>query len=115
MRIVTRIVLGITLATLAAAPVSAADSTSQEVAYGAGSAVTTLVYAPVKASFCILGAVTSGLTLPFGGLRTAEQVASAACGGTWVVTPDALKGRESVRFIGGGSGAPSGSRAASTR
>ena len=116
MRIVSRIVLGITLAVLAApAPVAAADGTSQEVAYGVGSAATTLVYTPVKASFCILGAVTSGLTLPFGGPRTAEQVASAACGGTWVVTPDALKGRESIRFVGGGNGATSGSRAASTR
>ena len=117
MRIVSTIALGITVAVLAAAApsVSAADSTSQDVAYGVGSATTTLVYAPVKASFCILGAVTAGFTLPFGGPRTAEQVASAACGGTWVVTPDALKGRESVRFVGGGSGATSGGRAASAR
>jgi hypothetical protein len=116
MKIVSRIVLGVVVALLAAAaPVSAADSTSQEVAYGVGSAATTLVYAPVKASFCIVGAVTSGLTLPFGGPRTAEKVASAACGGTWVVTPDALKGRESVRFVGGASGEAPGGRAASTR
>jgi len=86
--------------------VAAADGASQDVAYGVGSAMTTLVYAPVKASFCILGAVTSGFTLPFGGPRTAEQVASTACGGTWVVTPAALKGREPVRFVGGGDGSP---------
>jgi hypothetical protein len=94
--------------------VSAADSTSQEVAYGVGSVTSTLVYAPVKASFCILGAVTSGFTLPFGGPRTAEEVASAACGGTWAVTPEVLKGREPIRFVGG-NGEPSGSRAASRR
>jgi len=29
-------------------------------------------------------------------------VASTACGGTWVVTPAALRGREPVRFVGGG-------------
>ena len=88
-------------AMIAAIPAPArAESTAQEVAYGVGSATTTLVYTPVKASFCILGAVTSGLTLPFGGPRTAGKVASTACGGTWVVTPAALKGREPVRFTG---------------
>ncbi|HEX5528095.1 MAG TPA: hypothetical protein VFZ82_00970 [Methylomirabilota bacterium] len=99
-----RFALGLALAVLASAlpAAAAAESTSQEVAYGVGSVTTTLVYAPIKASFCILGAVTSGFTLPFGGPRTAEKVASAACGGTWAVTPAALKGREPVRFVGGG-------------
>ncbi len=108
--------LGITLVMLAAAwPGSAAaESTSQDVAYGVGSVTTTLVYAPVKASFCILGAVTSGFTLPFGGPRTAEKVASTACGGTWMVTPAALKGREPVHFVGGDS-EPSSPRAAGRR
>jgi 4-hydroxybenzoate polyprenyltransferase len=99
-----RFALGLAAAVLAAGlpAAAAAESTSQEVAYGVGSVTTTLVYAPIKASFCILGAVTSGFTLPFGGPRTAEKVASAACGGTWAVTPAALKGREPVRFVGGG-------------
>ena len=98
-----RFALGLAVAMLAAGlpAAAAAESTSQEVAYGVGSVTTTLVYAPIKASFCILGAVTSGFTLPFGGPRTAEKVASAACGGTWAVTPAALKGREPVRFVGG--------------
>jgi hypothetical protein len=111
------VALGIVIAVLAAAaPASAAaESTSQEVAYGVGSVTTTLVYAPIKASFCILGAVTSGFTLPFGGPRTAEKVASAACGGTWAITPDALKGRESIRFVGGSSGEPPSGRAAVRR
>jgi len=58
------------------------ESTSQEVTYGAGSFFGTLLYAPVKTSFCVVGAVTSGLTLPFGGPQTAGKVATAACGGT---------------------------------
>jgi hypothetical protein len=41
------------------------------------------------------------LTLPFGGTDTAGKVATAACGGTWLITPDTLKGKERVRFIGG--------------
>jgi len=79
---------------------SAAESTPEQVAYGAGSVLTTLVYAPFKATFCILGGVTSGLTLPFGGPQTAGKVATSACGGTWAITPNTLKGREQVHFVG---------------
>jgi hypothetical protein len=79
----------------------AADSAVDEAAYGAGSVLGTVLYAPLKTSFCVVGAVTSGLTLPFGGTETAGKVATAACGGTWAITPDVLRGRESVRFVGG--------------
>ena len=117
---ITRFLVGAALAVVSTATVpasSAADeSTSQEVAYGTGSVLTTLVYAPVKASFCILGAVTSGFTLPFAGPQTAEKVVSSACGGTWAITPDTLKGKEPIRFVGRGSGArPTSSRAATRR
>jgi hypothetical protein len=89
----------------AVAPASA-ESAAQDVAYGTGSVFTTLVYAPFKATFCILGGITSGFTLPFAGPQTAEKVATRACGGTWAITPDALKGREPVRFVGGGGSSP---------
>jgi hypothetical protein len=75
-------------------------SAGQDAAYGAGSVFTTLLYAPLKTSFCIVGGVTSALTLPFGGTQTAGKVATAACGGTWIITPDTLRGKETVRFIG---------------
>ena len=91
------------LALCTAAPVYA-ESTGQEVAYGAGSAFGTLLYAPFKTVFCVVGAVTSALAFPFGGSSTTEKVATAACGGTWAITPDVLKGREQIRFIGGGRG-----------
>jgi hypothetical protein len=92
------------LTTVAPAGAATSESAAQEVAYGTGSVLTTLVYAPVKASVCILGGVTGGFTLPFAGPGTAERVVSRACGGTWAITPDALRGREPVRFLGGGSG-----------
>jgi hypothetical protein len=94
--------VGIALVATTGAPVVAAakDSTAQEVTYGAGSFFGTLLYAPVKTSFCVVGAVTSGLTLPFGGTQTASKVARTACGGTWVITPSTLKGQEQVRFVG---------------
>lgn len=76
------------------------ESTAQQVGYGAGSFFGTLLYAPAKAGYCVLGAVTSGLTLPFGGPPTAGKVVTAACGGTWVITPATLKGKEQVKFVG---------------
>jgi len=99
--ILSAILLGSSGVTVAQAASGA--STGEQVGYGAGSVLATLVYAQFKASFCILGAITSGFTLPFGGTQTAGKVATAACGGTWAITPDVLKGREPVRFVGGGS------------
>jgi hypothetical protein len=83
-----------------AQPPGSSDTTSQQVIYGTGSVLGTLVYAPVKASFCILGAISSGFAFPIAGSKTAGQIASSTCGGTWVITPDELKGRERVNFVG---------------
>jgi hypothetical protein len=104
MRQIAAVLVALVLAGVTAVPAHA-DSTVREVGYGAGSALGTILYVPFKTTFCVVGAVTSGLTLPFGGMRTAEGVATAACGGTWVITPDTLKGRDPVRFVGGGSSA----------
>jgi hypothetical protein len=79
------------------------ESGAQQVAYGAGSVLGTLVYAPVKASFCILGAVSSGFAFPIAGPKTAGNIAGSTCKGTWAITPDALKGRERVKFVGDAS------------
>ena len=79
------------------------ESGAEQVAYGAGSFLTTLVYAPVKASFCVLGAVGSGFALPFAGPKKAGAVAESSCSGTWILTPSALKGKERVKFVGGAS------------
>jgi hypothetical protein len=88
------------LAVLGVEP-AAAESAADEAAYGAGAVLGTVLYAPLKTGFCLAGGLTSGLSLPFGGTQTAEKIATAACGGTWTITPQVLKGRESVRFVGG--------------
>ena len=75
------------------------ESTPAQVGYGVGSAFGTLVYVPFKATFCILGAITSVFTLPFG-TDTAGKVVGASCRGTWVITPDVVKGKEPVQFVG---------------
>jgi hypothetical protein len=110
MRHVLTAVMVVGLALSASVVPASADSTSQEVAYGAGSVFGTLLYAPFKTSFCVVGAVASGLALPFGGPQTSEKVATSACGGTWAITPAVLKGREDVRFVGGKSGPPASAK-----
>jgi len=76
-------------------------STPEQVVQGAGSALGTLVYSPLKASFCILGGVASAFTA-IASPSTAGKVVGASCGGTWMITPDVLKGREPVKFVGEG-------------
>ena len=92
---------------------AAADSAGQDVVYGAGSVLGTVVYAPFKATFCILGGITSGFTFPFAGADTAGKVATAGCGGTWAITPAVLKGQDQVRFVGGQPPSPPTQPAAS--
>lgn len=101
MRHTAILVLAASLAVAGWAAPAAADSAAQDVAYGAGSVLGTVVYAPFKATFCILGGITSGFTFPFAGADTAGRVATAGCGGTWAITPGVLKGQEHVKFVGG--------------
>ena len=89
---------------MAARAEAANDNAAAEAGYGAGSVLGTLVYAPFKATFCILGALGSGVTLAAAGPDQAGRVATASCGGTWVITPDVVKGRQEVHFVGGTSG-----------
>jgi hypothetical protein len=93
--------VAVALAVVGTTAPAAADSAAQDVAYGAGSVLGTAVYAPFKATFCILGGITSGFTFPFAGADTAGRVATAGCGGTWAITPGVLKGQERVTFVGG--------------
>ena len=85
-------------------PASWAGSTSDEstlgqVGYGAGSVLGTLIYSPLKASACIFGGVGSAFTAIVSP-PTAGRVVGASCGGTWLITPDVLRGNEQVKFIG---------------
>ena len=76
------------------------ESTVGQVGTGVGSVVGSAVYFPFKAAFCILGGIGSGFTLVAAGPESANKVASASCRGTWVITPDVVKGRERVHFVG---------------
>jgi hypothetical protein len=85
--------------TLSWAASSSSSSPAAEVGYGAGAALGTLVYVPFKATFCILGGIGSAFTAIVSP-PTAGKVASASCRGTWVITPDVVEGRDTVKFVG---------------
>jgi hypothetical protein len=89
----------VTLTALSAPSWANSESTAVEVASSAGSAFGTMIYAPLKATFCILGGIGSGFTA-IASPPTAGKVAMATCGGSWIVTPNVVRGREPVRFIG---------------
>ncbi|MDE2485126.1 MAG: hypothetical protein KGL32_07750 [candidate division NC10 bacterium] len=78
----------------------AEESTLSQIGAGVGSTIGTVIYFPFKAAFCIVGGVTSGFTVIFAGPENAGKVARTACRGTWVITPDVVKGKESVKFAG---------------
>ncbi len=97
------LLLGVALvgqATASFAEEKARESTGTQVGAGVGSVVGSAVYFPFKASFCILGGVSSGFAYIFAGAKAAEKVANTTCRGTWAITPDVVKGKESVRFAG---------------
>ena len=76
------------------------DSTGTQIGTGVGSVVGSAVYFPFKASFCILGGVSSGFAMVFAGAKAAEKVAGTTCRGTWAISPNIVKGKETVHFVG---------------
>ena len=78
------------------------SSPSNEAAIGFGSGLLTLVYLPVKSAYAILGGIIGGFTYIVTGanLETAQAVWEPSMYGTYVITPDHLKGNEPIRFVG---------------
>lgn len=78
------------------------SSPSNEAMLGFGSGLLTIVYWPLKTAYAILGGITGGFTyvLTGGDLETAQEVWEPSVYGTYIITPDHLKGNEPVRFFG---------------
>ncbi|MEJ2229639.1 MAG: hypothetical protein P8X46_00460 [Nitrospirales bacterium] len=78
------------------------SSPTNEAALGIGSALLTLVYFPCKFAYAILGGVvgTVAYGLTGGDLEAAQGIWTPSFYGTYVITPDHLKGNEPVRFFG---------------
>ena len=103
MKRIVAVLLGLALvgqSTASFAQAGQTESTGSQIGYGTGSVVGSAVYFPFKASFCILGGISSGFALLFAGTKAAEKVASTTCRGTWAITPNIVKGNEPVHVVG---------------
>ena len=80
----------------------ASTGTPSGVGMQAASAVATILYFPFKAAFAIGGGIVGGLAYAFSGgsEQTAKNIWVPSIYGTYVITPDHLKGDKPVRFLG---------------
>jgi hypothetical protein len=87
--------------TLQASP-AWADSQTTEAGIGTAAALTSLIYGPVKVTYATLGLVIGGFAwvLSAGDSDVMNAVLTPAVRGDYVVTPDMLRGRDDIEFIG---------------
>ena len=78
------------------------EEKATDVGLGIASFVTTLPYGAVKMAYAGLGAVIGGLTylLTAGDIDSANSVWENSLLGTYVLTPEHLKGEKPIRFMG---------------
>ena len=84
------------------APVSSGDASASGVGIQAGSALATIIYFPLKLAFAIGGGVVGGLAYGFSGgsEQTAKNIWIPSMYGTYIITPEHLKGDKPIRFLG---------------
>lgn len=77
-------------------------STAAQYGLGVGSVFVTIPYGLVKVVMATLGGIFGGFTYAFSGgnEKAAKAVWDTSLRGTYVITPDHLKGNRAVRFFG---------------
>ena len=78
------------------------ESQSSEAGLGVMSGLLTVVYLPFKLAYAIGGGIVGGFAYVLTGanMDAAKSVWEPSFYGTYVITPDHLKGNEPVRFFG---------------
>jgi hypothetical protein len=79
-----------------------AGEKAKEAALGAGSALISLVYAPVKLVYATCGVLVGGLAYAFSGgdAEVANVVLTPSVLGTYVISPAHLTGQQEFEFFG---------------
>jgi hypothetical protein len=87
-------------------PAFAAGDTASEAGIGAGAALCSLIYGPVKIAYATLGLVFGGMAwgLSGGDSDVLDAVVTPAVRGDYVVTPAILRGERKLEFVGRRSG-----------
>lgn len=80
----------------------ASETTGSQAGMGAAVFFSNLLYMPAKFVYAILGGVVGGLAYPLSGMddKVAKRIWDASLRGTYVLTPDHLRGDKPVRFLG---------------
>lgn len=75
----------------------------EDAGWGVGTVLTNVFYMPTKVAYATLGAITGGAAwcVTGGDTDTANKVWVPSLEGTYVVTPNMLRGQESIQFVGG--------------
>ncbi len=90
----------------APAPAPASENTeggnASSAGMGAAAGLSTLLYLPLKAAFAIGGGVVGGLAYAFSGgnENAAKSIWTTSMYGTYIITPDHLRGDKPIRFLG---------------
>jgi hypothetical protein len=103
--------LALVLFSFSPASVTAADNTSNvrsegslpaDAALGFASFLASIPYGAAKIGYAITGAVAGGLEYLYAGGKTpaVEEIWDSALGGTYILTPDHLRGKKEISFIG---------------
>jgi hypothetical protein len=88
------------------APPAASETTeggnASSAGMGAAAGVSTLLYLPLKAAFAIGGGIVGGLAYAFSGgnENAARSIWTTSLYGTYIITPDHLRGDRPIRFLG---------------
>ena len=87
-------------------PPSSSDATeggsASSAGMGAAAGLSTLLYLPLKAAFAIGGGIVGGLAYAFSGgnENAAKSIWTTSMYGTYIITPDHLRGDRPIRFLG---------------
>lgn len=75
---------------------------SSSAAMGAAAGFSTLLYLPLKVAFAIGGGIVGGLAYAFSGgnENAAKSIWTTSLYGTYIITPDHLRGDKPIRFLG---------------
>ncbi|HXJ79401.1 MAG TPA: hypothetical protein VMS64_12075 [Candidatus Methylomirabilis sp.] len=82
-----------------AAPPPPPPSKSAQVALQAAGVLATGGYVPIKGLMCAMTFATTPLLWLESGKKAARDATNRACNGTWIITPEVLKGDKPFDFV----------------
>ena len=95
-----------------ARPALAEEGFFEKAGIGLGTALVNVLYIPAKFTYATVGGLIGGFAwlLSLGDTETAMGVWQPTMGGSYIVTPNMLRGRESLEFTGSSSPASTSTR-----